>query len=375
MKRLLVFALSVSALASCSEDDPIKKPIDPVVEIIPTPVNYSSVQASVSENSEGAYEVTILLSEAAQASGSVEVAVNADETEGAYFSTDPLRVGGKILLPVAKGSTEVSFKVIPVNNTKLNGNKAASFSIVNATGAVTLGESLTFALTIVDDELAFKPLSSETAGIAPSKRTYEYNVDGLVSKVTWEARSIHGITQGTDTYFYEDGKITRVEKSIGLILKYTWDDDRIVKMEQMNDENVMQYSVYTYDETGAVERTDNFLRQPAGDYALASYSLYSYHGDGNIHQIKNYFPVEDEFVLNSTFTYREYIDGHNTFPLVSILPNQTVQTKLPTYYSHQTQSSFLEYAIAYELTPEGYPTKREISGPPAGAGVTTFSYY
>src|SRR6478735_8791184 len=176
MKRLFVFALSV--LVACSEDEPIKKPTDPVVEIIPTPVNYSSAEASIAENSDGAYEVTILLAEAAQANGSLEVAVDVDETEGESFTTDPVRVSGKILLPVAKGSTEVSFTVLPVNNAKLSGNKSASFSIVNATGAVKLGESLIFALTIVDDELKFKPLSYETVGPANrSKHIYEYNVD------------------------------------------------------------------------------------------------------------------------------------------------------------------------------------------------------
>jgi hypothetical protein len=373
MKRLFVVALSV--LVACSEDEN-NPTTDPVVGIIPTPVNYSSAEASISENSDGAYEVKILLSEAAQASGSLEVAVDADETEGESFNTDPVRVSGKILLPVAKGSAEVSFTVLPLNNAKLNGNKTASFSIVNATGAVKLGESLIFALTIVDDELKFKPLSFETiAATNQSKNTYEYNVDGFVSKIDWEAKNLHGITQGTDLYFYEGGKITHVEKSIGHTLKYTWEEDRIVKVEQVNSEGVRQYSVYTYDETGAVTRTDNFLRQPAGDYLLASYTLYTYHSDGNIHQTKSYFEDGEEFVLNTTFTYEEYVDGHNDFPLVSIVPNQTVQTKLPTYYSHRTQGAFLEYTIAYEFAEDGYPTKREISGPPAGSRVTTYSYY
>jgi len=369
MKRLLVFTLLLGFLSAC-EDDP-EKSVNPV--IVPTAANFYLTEVEISEETE-VYEIAILLSANAEADGMLEVAIGNAGEYGIYFTTEPAVFDGKISLAVSKGDSEVSFTVKLVNNTKLNGNRAITFSMVMATGSVKLGENINHKLTLVDDELRNKLYSYEMKGIAQSKNIYEYNVDGLVAKVSWESKNPFETRQGTDTYFYEDEKITHVERSTSQV-KYTWEDERIKKMEILVNNVVLQYAEYSYDEAGILIRKDNFNQQPSGAYELISFVEYTYHGDGNVHEMKSYYPANGEFTLHSTLTYEGYIEGYNPFAMVSLLPDQNIQPKLHTYYSLRTQTAFLEYTISYELNEQGYPTKRTISGPPAGAGEATFLYY
>jgi hypothetical protein len=372
MKRLIVFVLLTPLYTACDDADHAETNSD-----IPKAVNYHSPAAIIAEDL-ASHEVVILLSEVAEKDGSLEVLIEIDEAEyGDYFTTEPAALNGKISLAIAAGDTEVSFNILPVNNTKLNGNKTAAFSLISATGSIRLGKSRHYALTIVDDELVNKPqtLVINSSGMAQSKRTYEYNVDGQVSKIYWEAKNPFGTTQGTDEYFYnEAGGIILISRGTAET-KYTWENGFIVKSEQKQNDEVVHYYVYEYNESGNVKKAENFIRKASGEFSPNFYTTYTYHEDGNVHKQINYMYEEGEFVLSSTFTYEEYIEGHNAFPLVQILPTQKDQAKLPTYYSHETQDAFLEYHIAYEFTEEGYPTKREITGAVAGSGVATFTYY
>lgn len=380
MKRLIVFALSVFVLAACSEDDtnPIKKPTDPVVDITPMEVNYSSLEDVIDEQSES-HEVVILLSNAAEAEGAIEITLSGDMETG-YFTTEPAVSGGKILLTVAKNDTEVSFTVTPVNNTKLNGNKTVSFLLATATGSVTLGESLGYSLTLVDDELANKPQSwlKDFSTFSQTKNSYEYNEEGLVSKIHWESKNPLGMTTGTNEYAYdESNQIIRITRSGGAMeTAYTWEGGFIVKEERITNGALVSYIQYEYNDDGRVEKASLLMKNAAGEFVVDTYTGYTYLEDGNVHKITIYSfsSVAGEFVMSLATTYEGYVEGHNPVQL-EVLPNQSIQTNLPTYYSRETKTAFQEYNVAYEFSESGNLVKKEVTGAVADSGITTYTYY
>lgn len=376
MKHLVIFTLSVILFASCDDNSPVK-PTQPQ-EIIPVAVNYISSEDVVAEQTLN-HTVVILLEKAAEAEGTLEVTLSGD-IEAGYFTTQPTVSGGKIVLNVSEGDTEVSFDVIPVNNTKLNGNKTISFLLANASGSVALGESIEYLLTLVDDELLNKPQSwiKNNSAFAYTKNDFEYNEDGLISKLHWESKGIFGITSGTDEYSYnEAGGIVLISRpAAALETKFTWENGVIVKLERLQSGIVSLYNIYEYDNAGRVERVNNFTKNPAGEFASDSYTLYTYHEDGNVHTIEiySYSPADDEYVMSVTTTYEEYIEGHNPVQL-EVLPNQSIQTMLPTYYSKETQSAFQEYNVSYEFAENGNLITRSVTGAFADSGVTTYTYF
>lgn len=379
MKRFFAAALLLSAFTACDDDnDPGKKPVEPE-ETVRTAVNYKSSSEQVTEQA-AAHEVIIELETVAEAAGTLEIELSGEAEYSSSFTTVPAASAGKISLAVQEGDAEVSFQIIPVNNTKLNGHKAAAFSIVNATGSVKLGESVSYILTFVDDELIDKLQMYEKNGSALTynKNSYEYNEDGHVSKVHWQAKTGFGTSTGTDEYFYnEAGGITRISKFDGAIeLKYTWDDGVIVKLERLQNGTVMAYNAYEYDEAGRVKNIDMFTKNMAGDFNSNTYDSYTYHEDGNVHKIVtyNFNSDDDAFIVAMTVTYDNYIEGHNPAPL-EVLPNLRIQTKLPTYYSKEVASGLQEYTVAYEFSENGKQTRKTVTGFIADSGVTTYTYY
>lgn len=379
MKRFLPFALLILVLAACEDEpSPIKKPTDPVVDIVPMAVNYSSLEDVLDEQSES-HEVVILLSNPAEAEGLVEITLSGDIETG-NFTTEPAASAGKIVLTVAKGDTEISFKVVPVNNMKLNGNKTVAFIISDATGSVKLGESIEYLLTLVDDELANKPQSwlKEFSTFSRTKNSYEYNEEGFVSKVHWESKTPFGMTTGTNEYTYDESdQIIRITRSGGVTeTAYTWNEGFIVKEERITNGALVSYIQYEYNDDGQVEKASLLIRNADGEFVVDTYTGYTYLEDGNVHKITIYSfsSAASEFVMSQATTYEGYVEGHNPVQL-EVLPSQSIQTKLPTYYSRQTQAAFQEYNVSYEFAENGNLTKKSVTGAVADSGVTTYTYY
>jgi YD repeat-containing protein len=377
MKRLVVFTFVTFLFTACDDNDPEMKPTDP--EIVPVAVNYILSDEQLSEQSE-AHEVDVVLSNPAEAAGTLEIMLSGEMEYGRYFTTVPAISGGKISLAVADGDTEVSFSILPVNNAKLNGNKIATFSIVNAIGSVKLGESVDYMLTLVDDELLNKPQSfvKNGSGLSQSKSTFEYNEEGLVSKIHWESKNPFGTTTGTNEYAYDESdQIIRITRSGGAMeTAYTWDGGFIVKEERITGGALASFIQYEYNDHGQVEKASLLIRNPAGEFVVDTYTGYTYLEDGNVHKVTIYSfsPAAGEFVMAQTTTYEGYVEGHNPVQL-EVLPNQSIQTKLPTYYSRQTQTAFQEYNVSYEFAENGNLIKKSVTGAVADSGETTYTYY
>lgn len=138
----------------------------------------------------------------------------------------------------------------------------------------------------------------------------------------------------------------------------------------------MAYNAYEYDEAGRVKNVDMFTKGPSGNFTSSTYDTYTYHEDGNVHQIVTYSfnATEGEFVVSITSTYEGYVEGHNPTPM-EILPNHKIQTKLPTSYSRAVAGEKQEYQVAYEFSENGNLTKKTVIGAIADSGVTTYAYY
>ena len=145
---------------------------------------------------------------------------------------------------------------------------------------------------------------------------------------------------------------------------FTWQNDRIVKSENVNHGVVESYLVYDYDEYGNVSSTASYYRQPDGEFKAGILLGYLYFTDGNLYKAFSYAPVEgdEEPILLSTSTYEGYIDAVNPFPMVDILPTVKTQTKLPTTYRVEGYEKDLLYNLSYEFRSDGRVGKRTATG-------------
>ena len=177
----------------------------------PSPTNFSLPSATIYENNDGEFFVSIALLNPAPAEGQVIVEVSAESMSS--FSTIPTTVDGQIKLIIPVGSNSASFSLIPVNNSVINGTSEVHFTIIEANGGITLGDQLSFNLQLIDDELIGMPKSYiSTGGGWSSSKAYEYDEAGRVRKVYWETQTPF-LRSGVHTYYYaENGLIERVNE-------------------------------------------------------------------------------------------------------------------------------------------------------------------
>lgn len=378
MKHALASVLLLSLFTACEDNESENKPNKPD-PLVPVAVDYALAEGQIAED-KGSFPITINLSAAAEASGVIEVTISGDAVYGTHFTSTPAAVNGKITLPVEEGDTEAQLSVVIINNAKMNGHKAATFSITDATGSVVKGESLAFTLRVKDDELMQKPQGMVKVGSFASqvKNTYEYNEDGQITKIHWESKNPFGTTTGTDEYFYDgNGKITKtIRLGTTQETNYIWENGLLAFQERLQNGVVLTYHQYEYDANGHVKKTANFVGDGLGDFNVSSYTEYAYHDDGNVHVLTlySYDPVDEEFVVSTVTTYDNYIEGKNPAPL-ELFPGHSIQHKLPTNYSRTSASGTQAYEVAYEFLEDGNLSRKTVTGAAADSGVTTYTYF
>jgi hypothetical protein len=344
----------------------------------PNLVNFIDAGASFIEYTEEGFVVSIGLSMTAVAEGVVEVEVaNAESLYGTFFISDPAAANGKITLPVEPGTTNLPIRIIPVNNTTLNGHKEIKLTITNAAGAVAKGNQLVFGLALLDDELLDKPRSYETvAGTWRDKEVYEYNEAGQIARVIWEQNALSGIK----TYHYDDnGVLLKIAESEAVETHYTRNaQGQIILSEKFNAGVLKKYTIYTYDDAGNVGEAALFDRQPSGEYVMSTLFLYLYHSNTNhLYKRLTYYPVEggEDLDLIQEETYEYYIKPYhypnNPFPMVEILPGISAQPFYPSKYILSRDGQVLTYPMSYVFNDQDLPTRRTTTA----NEVTTYEYY
>lgn len=345
----------------------------------PAMVDFKSNVGSARENSNENSIVVIALSKAAPANGSVEVSFASTKAlYGTDFITEPAATNGKILLPVAAGADQISFKVIPVNDQLYNGDRLTSYTITQVQGALAKGQALLHQLLINDDEVEGKTKGyTVVAGTWTYHRRYEYNYDGLISEIHWESNTTGVNITGSYSYEYNDaGQLVKMLVSDLSEVVYTWKNGKIIKEEEFKNGVLKKYILYGYDGAGNVGEAAVHYRQPDGELKLSLLFVYLYFQDGNIYKQMTYSPVEgpEEYSLISTRTFENYLSVENPFTMVEILPNKDTQPNLPGSYRVEENGHNILYQFSYEFDTDGRPTKRTATSSSASE-VAYYEYY
>ncbi len=114
----------------------------------PSTVQFAETQIVISENQNKT--ITLKFNNPAQQAGSVSMLLSSDQL--AKFVTEPANANGRLVLPVSKGNTTLSFILKPVNDTQADGNKALSVSISEVSSAFQIGTHHSLSVVVLDDE-------------------------------------------------------------------------------------------------------------------------------------------------------------------------------------------------------------------------------
>lgn len=354
-------------LFSCSKNDDSPNPGEPGSSD-PVSVRLDTI-FSLAENGDPV-EIPVTFDAPARVAGTIKIRITADLD--LQVQTVPAPVGGVIELEVEEGDLSASFTLVPVNDALIGGMKSVSFEVISVSNGFTVGEQASGEVEIIDDELAGKPKSFETSGGGwKVSRTYEYRPDGLIDKVRWKNETPNETT-GTDTYFYSEGKIARINYYPGRDAYFLWENGRIRSSEILENGIRKSYSEYDYDAAGNIGAIQEFTLQPNGEYVQSYVYIYLYFNDGNLYKQLTYIPTElpEEYELTSTRTHENYLDKPNEFPVNEIVPTVRAQVNLPGSFRIEQGTTDLTYLFSYEFDSEGRVTRRATNGE-----VTTYTYY
>jgi hypothetical protein len=138
------FLMMFSIFMIACDDDEIPKS-----ELLKTSVQFASKQDTIAEDGQE-ISIKINFSRPASTDGILKVKVGTDIS--AHFTTQPLAIIGAITLHVNKNDNAATFKLRPNDNLVADGNKLATFRILEVSEGFISGLQTSFALTIQDDE-------------------------------------------------------------------------------------------------------------------------------------------------------------------------------------------------------------------------------
>ena len=343
----------------------------------PSVANLVSQQQTISENTEEAMTYRITLTPAVTEASQVIITIGSDNA--AAFVTNPASLNNTITLQVPVGTTELSFTMVPINNTDFNGNTLVEFSMASTTGSVVTGTQVKQEITILDDELNGMLKGYELNGDGGEKRMYEYDSKGRIAKIKIESFAPHNPTTVTDTYFYDgQDRVVKINKWLGRDIIYSWNNNRIERADVYQDGVLIQYANYAYDEMGNVAGVEPFYKQHDGAFKRGLFTVYLYFTTGNIYKALTYndSPMSEEPVLITTHTYGDYLDVSAPIAMLDILPNAQAQKNLAGSYrleEHMAERD-TQYYITYEFRPDGKPSKR-IASAPGDMQTVVYHYY
>ncbi len=343
----------------------------------PVTANFETETGNLVENNAEGLTVNISLSSPVPANGKVLIQLS-ENFDPEIFSTQPaFDENGIIELEAPIGANNLSFTVQAVNDALLKGHKTFSFVIAEVLSGIEKGTSLSFELSILDDELISKPKSYESfGGNWRAKRTYEYDELGRISKVHWENET-PGLSSGTYTYYYSaNGLIEKINSHEGIDEYFYQENGKIIKSEKVQNGVIKSYNLYDYDPAGNLGGMAIYHRQSNGDYLESFVIVNLFFDHGSIYKQLTYIPDDnsDDYILISTKTY-DYLEGKsNPFPMTEAFPYDKMQNLLPNYYRVEENDEDLTYQISYEFNDLGFPINRTASGN-SGNEITNYEYY
>ena len=186
---LKVMALSVLSinLLSCEEDPQLPDNL----------VAFESAQLGFTA-SENELTININFSRAATNAGNINLNFETNGiTYGNEFTTSPAATGNSIAIPIASGTSQVSFTVLKGSNLLLDGDESVTFSISNVDNGLKLGETTQLVLSF-EEILAEQAIMNINGGGStyPNKVFIDLSANRqfAVNRTTWDL----GLYMGDD---------------------------------------------------------------------------------------------------------------------------------------------------------------------------------
>ena len=344
----------------------------------PVQIAFPQELISTSEGSTNGFDITIHFSAAAPAAGTVEFTLSSDQlVYGQDYTFEPAAVNGLITVPFQIGKTNVVLKLKPLNDSFFNGDRIVRLRISQVTGGAVKGDKSILDVKISDDEPTGFTKGYRTGQTAmgwSSSRFFQYNNDGTIARIVWEAYT-PSRTGGQYTYEYINGKVSRENEHVGRYTTFTWENGKIIKQETFVNGSLAEYKLFGYDQVGNIGEAALYYRQPDGSFKMGFLMVYLYYNDGNLYKHLVYSPVQDsdEYALVETRTYSGYLTNRtHPFP-IELVPNKKAQINLPSAYQLEKDGQTFSYQFTYEFNSAGSAVKRFTTGP--SSEVTTYEYF
>lgn len=340
--------------------------------------NFAVTSGKLIENQLEGLEIKITLSGTVAENGKLVIHKTGSQNDLYYYTVPALDANDNLTFIVEPGATELTFKVIPINDEVLKSHQLLVFDIADADGSIIKGNQLTYSLNLLDKELVGKPKSYDSHGGGwRVKYTYNYNSLGQVSFIEWE-NFTPGHRSGSYTYYYaENGLVERISYHPSRDEYFYQENGRIVRSEVIAYGDVVSYSFYDYDPAGNVGARLNYVKNAKGEFVKDLLYLYLYFDNGNIYKQLTYIPGEEEGEeqLISTRTFDGYYpDKINHFPMFEVIHGIKSQPGLPTYHRVEENGADLQYNLSYEFDEDGNAKSRTVTGSGANE-ITYYEYY
>ncbi|MCC5930720.1 MAG: hypothetical protein JJU28_15860 [Cyclobacteriaceae bacterium] len=340
-------------------------------------VNFSTPSGALNENNLDGLWIRLHLSQAAYEDAEVHIQQINRGSFNPFTCIPQISPEGVITIPVIKGSTEIMFKVIPVNDEMLTGHQEIMFQIKSVNGKLYKGSADSFELTILDDELSGKLKASETESATGFyKQEFSYNALGLLESMHWQNGKNPG-QLGQYTYTYDPGghlfKIVSAPENLSEYLHYS--AGKLTSREKPANSNALDIEAYGINENGLLESVFYKKRYPNGLEELTGYRLFTYFSNGNVESISWYiYTSAAEVELIQRIEYSNYTLYENPLPYYSDIPGLLYQPKMPGKVVYQEHGTSHTYFMDYAVQGDGKVIQRKLRGP-AGEELTKYYYY
>ncbi|WP_194974063.1 hypothetical protein [Aquiflexum lacus] len=369
MKKILLAFLSALAILSCDNKE--------VLPIIKTPVvNFASPETIVYENDFVGIDIKISLTVPAPQAETLKVKIQNDYTTLPFVVQPAFDQMNELTLEIPKGSTEASFKIIPIDDNLSLGHKEFRLEIFALSDGLLKGSNNFFDLTILDNESLGLLKSIETTGMGYHKREYEYNHFGSYKRVLFRHNENQPLF-AQNMYLYNDfGKISKIQGDVGHPQQqFLYEDGKLKKVERANHNEFLEIDEFETDESGRIQTIKHFRKLPNGELNLLGHTFFTYFSSGSVQSMTvSKYRSTGELEIVQKITYEAYSMKNNPIPYYNEIPGVLLQPTLPLKMKVEEDGQVFTYQFNYTFDALGKVTERKLTGP-SGIEFTKYVYY
>lgn len=370
MKKIIIAFITALVILSCDDNRE-------VMPIFKTPiVNFAAPEATVHENDFVGIDIKINLTVPAQQAETLKIKIQNDQGTLPFVAQPAINQMNELTLEIPKGSTEVSFKVIPIDDNLSLGHKDFRFEISGLSEGLLKGFNIYFDLRILDNETLHLIKSTETTGMGYHKREYEYNHFGSYQRILFRNHENQSQLAQNMYQYNNAGKIFRINGGMGQPQQhFIYENGNLKKVERTNYNDFLEIDEFEMDETGRIQAIKHTRQLPSGEHVLLGYKAFTYFSSGNVQSITDYeFRSHVEYAITKKITYESYNMVDNPLPFYNEIPGLILQPTLPVKMIIEEFGQAFTYQFNYIIDDTGKVIERKVTGP-SGIEITQYSYY